>query len=1139
MTRTSMGRCLLGACLAALTPIAASQIAQEPLLNRLNSVAPNLVLIFDTSGSMDMDSIYEYGNPSDTGPVGPGTDGTTIRGPRSPDVNKLYYDPRVRYRPRVAYDGTPLPLNPLSDRWKVYFRIGSGSYTTGGALTLATSYHRPDYNPPSWSVVPGSSASYPIDVDISELPVTRLFPKFVNRTDCVTYSNACTFTEERRNHSNWKKWYSTRALMAQTGLGAALQPVTPDSIRLGFGSLTKLEDEQLLSAGVSSFSAGPGGGKQRFFNWLYSQSFSGGTPNLPAVNNVGRYYQRTDSDGPWATTPNPSSVRVTTEPAPSGPGAAEPPANHASCRRSTTLLVTDGYWNSGRPTTAGNSDNTPFTISPAVGPPFSYSPVAPYADNYSNTLADLAMHYWGRDLRTDLPNRVAPLNTIAGQNPSTWQNTSFYAVTLGLLGTLPRTASVTADLASGAISWPEPVANGPTTIDDTWHATINGRGELLNANNSQELTDAITRVITGIAGTPQTQSGVAVSATFLRNGTRKYKPEYVPGSWTGRLSAVELDVVTGNDKVPPVVHWQVERGLDPTGEPLTTIPAHTARNVGTWNGAQGVVFNATNTGLTASLVNYIRGDTSMELRKTGGIFRNRLSRLGDIVNSSPVFVRDNLDLQYESLGLGDYRDFVAMKATRSGILFIGANDGMLHAFSDADGAELFAYVPQAVVPELHKLTQTPFVHRYYVDGPNVETDAYRSSDDSWRNLLLGTTGAGAKAVYALDVTYAGFGSMLPADILWEVSDTKPGFGRLGHVLSEVQTGVTVNGRWIAVFGNGFGSAGGGASIFIVDLFTGELLNELRTSATGSNGMGGVRLVFDGRRRVLGGYAGDLQGNLWKFDLTGDPVDWKIGLNGSPLYSAGATRPITAPPTVVPHPDRGFMIAFGTGKFFETSDASPPYNPQRLVGIWDAQPFGAPSTPAGAASLTGVSQLVQRTISTVTVGASEYFTVSSGPITWGNGLIELRGWYLDLPNSGQRTVNPLELLGGTFLLASTLSPESSVPPDVCVMSGSGSGWAYIIDAVTGSGPTLATLDTNLDGVVNDADEVVGGYRDAVDGRPAPISLQVTARTNRLCVVTAQSTCTQIRLQCGQQGMPACPSSSAGSIKSRSWRQLFMR
>ncbi|KQT10706.1 hypothetical protein ASG30_07790 [Ramlibacter sp. Leaf400] len=1136
-------RLLVATALAGVAPWALPEIAQAPLLNRSNSVAPNLMLLLDTSGSMIGTSgsgIYEHGDPSDTGPIGPGS----VWGRNSPDINKLHYDPRVRYYPRVAYDGTALaedspdPNNSAHHRWDVYFRINPGQpYTTGN--DSIGNYH-PSYQPhvvaPA-SVVPGSTAPYPQNIDARvSPPLTTLMPKFVNRTDCVG-ATACTLFEERANYMRWRKWYRSRALMAETGLGFALQPVVADSIRLGWGEIYQVYNAGMLTAGVSSYSDGGGGGKDRFFNWLYSRTYANGTPNKWAVARAGNYFRRTDSDGPWATTPNPSSITVSSPSGgPTGPGAAELPTDHASCRRSFTLLVTDGYWNIGGPSNIGNFDSTRISVPQVAGPDYTQDATAPFTDSASNTLADIAMYYWGTDLRQDLPNRVPQVQTAAGLNPSTWQNTSFYAVTLGLLGDLPRTAAVTQSLYNGTQNWPTPVSNTPSTIDDTWHATINGRGELINARNAQELTDSISRVLSGVAGTPQTQSGVAVSAVFLRNGTRKYKPEYVPGIWSGRLSAVELDAVTGNEKNPRLVHWEVERGTDSNGDPISTIPSHSARNIATWTGTTGANFDAAATGLPASLVNYIRGDTNQEIRK-GGFMRNRTARLGDIVNANPVYVRDNVDLGYDSLGLGDYREFMIVKMARPGVLFVGANDGMLHAFRDSDGVEIFAYVPRAVWPNLHRLAEPPpgFRHRYFVDGPQSETDAYLGG--SWRNLLVGSTGAGAKAVYALDVTDSG--NLQPGNVLWEVSDSTTGFANLGHVLSEVQTGVTAGGHWIAVFGNGFGSVNGYASLFVVNLHTGQLMAEFITHTGPGNGMGGVRLVQDGSRRVIGAYAGDLLGNIWKLDLTGAPANWRVGLGGAQLYAAGSGQPITAPPTVVPHPDRGHVVVFGTGKFFETSDASSPYTPQRLYGIWDAQPFGATSTPPGA-SISGTGRLVQRTITTTTIGQAQYFTVSSGPVAWGDGAGSgLRGWYLDLPNAGQRMINPLELLAGTFLLASTLSPESSAPPDVCVATGSGSGWVYIIDGVTGSGPTIAALDTNSDGLINDTDVVVGGYRDAVDGRPSPIRLQSPANSNRLCIETAQSICTQIRLQCGQLGAAACPVTPTAGIKSRSWRQLFMR
>ncbi|MBK7314736.1 pilus assembly protein [Candidatus Aalborgicola defluviihabitans] len=593
-----------------------------------------------------------------------------------------------------------------------------------------------------------------------------------------------------------------------------------------------------------------------------------------------------------------------------------------------------------------------------------------------------------------LANRVPTINTASVQNPSTWQNMSFYAVTLGIDGTLQQNAATRASLNTGAISWPTPVNNKPSTIDDMWHATINGRGEMLNARNSNELTSGLLRMFESIAGLPETLSGVAVSATFLQDGTRKFKPEYIPGAWTGRLSAIELDGATGNDKVPSNVFWQVEKGVNTTTlDPISLIdPVATRKSkVFTWNGTSAVPFTAGNTGLSADLVDYILGDSTKELRKAGGIYRSRTAKLGDIINSSPAYIFGNVDLSYEKLvgsyGTAathtDYRSFVADKLARTeGVLFVGANDGMLHAFGNNAGTEYFAYVPKAVVPNLYKLSESPYTHQYYVDGPNIETDAFL--DGAWKNVLLGTTGAGAKAVYALDVTTPT--TMNASKVLWEVNSSTPSFASLGYVLYNVQSGKVeatggTNDDWVGIFGNGVGSTSGYASLFVVNLKT------------------------------------------------------------------GASQPVTATPAIVPHPNGGYVVNFGTGKFYEQTDTAPiapatTFITQRLYGVWDKQPFdGATSAPVGA-TLNNTSLLQQQTIGAVMIGGTEWYTVSTNAVNWGDGLAGVgagggyqRGWYMDLPNSGQRVVYPIERLaeriGSTKVLVSTISPVSSAAADsVC-------------------------------------------------------------------------------------------------------------
>ncbi|TFZ00263.1 hypothetical protein EZ216_14280 [Ramlibacter humi] len=1132
---------LLPACVAFACQ---ADVAQEPLLNRPRSVPPNLMLVIDTSGSMLSTLSYEYGNPTPAGPEGP-YPSSTGSGPgcgiypcRSPQINKMAYDPRVRYEPRTTLAGQPLPnTGTVWSTWQVYFsRIGSGPYETGDIEWADTpAYYVSAYPPPASEVVPGSTASYPAVVNTATLPPGTLFPKFRERTDCVQRPDACTLQEEKDNYNNYNFWYSSRIAMVNTAIAKVLSEVPDDVVRVGVASYGEMSNwfgpNMHLGVGVSKLDASQ---RARIDQWISTVRIGGDTPTRTVMGRVGQYFERKDSDGPWATVPNPASTSFKPTVA-TGPGSAEPESAHASCRRSYAMLFTDGYWNDkttgadARPK-VGNVDGTGFTISRNPSPPYVYTPMAPYADLQEDTLADVAMSLWGRDLRPDLPNRVSPLSRPA--NPSTWQNLTFYAVALGLPGSLPQTPAMLAELSSGIRPWPVPVPDKPSTIDDMWHATLNGRGEMLTVKNSREVTGAFRRIINDVVGSPHTLSGVAVSSAYLRAGTRKYKPQYVPGEWAGMLSAIALDAATGNERNPPTIYWQVEKGPAPDGSPVTTIPDHAARNVVTWSSMGGVNFDAAGSGLNADLVNYVRGDASQEFRN-GGYFRNRAYRLGDIVNSNPVFIKEGTDFAYEKLvgNFGDYRNFVAAKAARpEGVVFVGANDGMLHGFRDSDGAEVFAYVPRAVYPDLSKLTLDPYPHHYFVDGPLTDTDAYLGG--TWKNLLLGTTGAGAKAVFALDVTNPT--ALGASKMLWEVSSTTTGFANLGNVVNDVQAGITRSNDWVALFGNGVNSSSGAASLYVVNLATGSLIREIVVPAGGGNGLVGLRAVYDAERRLVGAYGGDLQGNLWKFDLTGASGTWQVALGGQPLFAAGATQPITAAPAVVPHEKGGSMVIFGTGKMLESADIQGPFKRQRAYGVWDTAGFG---TSGG--SPAPLSSLVQQVITPVQIGTppTTYFQITRNTV---NYAANQRGWYMDLDSGdGQRVIYPLQRVSDGFVLLSTLSPVSATPPDVCTPSGSGSGWVYLINAFTGSGPEKPAFDTSLDGSVSVMDAVVAGYVDAVDGRPTSIDIGTTKSMDRLCIESADSQCIRIELSCGQAGAKACPTANASGLKSRQWRQIFPR
>ncbi|WP_374668663.1 PilC/PilY family type IV pilus protein [Ramlibacter sp.] len=1053
-----------------------------------------------------------------------------------------------------------------------------------GTPTTTASYFTPGWTPLSSDLATGASViAYPNTANST----TTQYPKFRNRTDCVANAAYCTWAEERQNYANWKEYHSTRYKLAKTGIGLAFQPLDP-TFRLGWGRISALGGSaSTLDKGVRRYDSTV---QKEFLDWLYGITGTSSTPNLATVNRMGQYYQRQDNNGPWADSPT-GNGSITDS------GSAN--NNHASCRRSYGMLMTDGYYTDSITLSDVDSANGPLITSPSS---YQYTPVGPYSDGNgitrSNTFADIAMKYWVNDLRPDLPNNVAP----TASDEAFWQHMNFFAIGLGVTGTLNNAdpavlQSLTGNGAARTLNWPNaPAASSRSAIDDMWHATINGRGSLLNASRADELNEAITKMMSDISGREGTQSGVAVSATSLTRGTKKYTPSYTPVTWNGNVTAYTLDESTGAQNG---IAWQIETltYTDPTTGARTyssIMPDHAQRRIAVGNGAtsgaravnftfadMGSLTSQMNGTVNANLINYLRGDASKEDTSSTSsdptaIYRPRLTRLGDIVNSTPVYVKDSLDMNYQLLpssvpGYSSYRSFVGLKQARAeGVIFVGGNDGMLHAFRDGTydattqatltpgGIEVFAYVPHAVLGTLNQLADKAYVHRYYVDGPLTEHDAYISG--GWKNIVIGTTGAGAgiasgggtsprAGVFAIDVT--GINSsptnITASNVLWEINSSQAAFSQLGHVLTDVQTGVTLDGTWVAIFGNGYESAACTARLFVVNLATGALIREINTasgacSSGNRNGLGGIRVVRNANQQVIGVYAGDLRGNMWKFNLNNaSPASWGVDLGGQPLYAAGANQPITAIPSVLPlpilgttDPKPGYMVVFGTGKFFEVADINTTAQ-QTLYGVWDSAEFGA-SVYTGV-PLTSNSLLVQQTVSTgvVAPNGNTYFSISTNDVPY-TGATPKRGWYINFPNSGQRLVYPLDLLASRFAVADTISP-TNVSLDPCANTSGGTGYLYIVDALNGAGPTEAILDTNGDGNVDTSDLIVSGIEGKADGR----NVNLLVSKNELVTTYANVSggdpgATLISLSCRLTNTCIVPAS--GGTR-RQWRQLFLR
>lgn len=600
-----------------------------------------------------------------------------------------------------------------------------------------------------------------------------------------------------------------------------------------------------------------------------------------------------------------------------------------------------------------------------------------------------------------------------------------------------------------------------------------GDGQYFTANNAAELQDKMRDAIADIQGRISSSSSVATNSTRLDTDTLVFQGRFNSEDWSGDLLAMAI-------RADGSVGDQVWRASE-------QMPAAASRKIMTWDPAhldgdgnaapQGAAFlwaslnaaqqahldkNAAGTtdGLGADRVAYLRGDAGDEVRNGGG-FRNRPHAMGDIVNSDPFFVA-NPDYGYGSLPGAEgeaYDDYRAANSAREPMVYVGANDGMLHGFVADGGQERLAYVPNELFPTLPALSAPDYRHRYYVDGSVIVGDAWLG--EQWRTVLLGSTGAGGRAVFALDVTDPS--AFSAADVMWEFTHAELGTGIGQPAVVRLPTG-----DWVGIFGNGYNSSSQRAQLFIVDLEDPSEVTVIDTGvgdADAPNGLGPV-LVVDttGDRNADTVYAGDLHGNLWKFDLGSSNANnpgWDVAIKDAgvnqPLFRAvdrdGAPQPITARPEAGLHPDGGIMVYFGTGKYFEIGDGVVPDAPQvqSFYAIRDLD-----------ATVTGRAQLQQQTIVAQLTHEGEALRVVSeqtGEST--------QGWYLDLvyddDAEGERVVSPPILRFGRVIFT-TLIPDQ----DPCAYGGS--GWLMELDALTGKRLDYAVFDVNGDGRIDSNDYV---------------------------------------------------------------------
>lgn len=1066
---------------------AALSLSDSPLFLSVN-VAPNIVMTLDDSGSMAW------------GYVPDGISGTAgTRRYASAHFNPQYYNPNVKYTIPTRHDGVVYTTSFNSAR-RNGFDSSRGTRDLRTQYRVTATYRNDETSDASQAINP--AADYSTALQTSN--VQAYYYKYVSTNagcngtktdeDCYTRvlvdNNSGPATvdldgngvvgnvqdkDERQNFANWYSFYRTRALTTISGAMSAIGQVSDGTVRLAWQALNNTSATSCRGFGTTSPGTCRGytsttydnrirnlnsAHRTQFFDFLSRFSSESGTPLRTAMERAGQYYQRVGVNSPYAADPQ---VSVGTE---------------LSCRKNYHVMMTDGIWND-TVTAYGNADNTTTTLGDGVS---SYTPQAPYRDTQnSDSLADIAFFYWHSDLRGDLSNNVAPYMPDqsgtttqkfwnAKNNPATWQNMVNFTVGLGLSGTLTNPAwagsTYTGDypnLVSGAVLWPNTGANATGNVADLWHAAINSRGQFFSAESPDDLGNAFKVILNSILTANPSAAALAANSTSLQSGTLIYQASFDSSDWSGRFKALP---VQGDGSVGAAL-WDA----------ATLLPAHASRNILSHNGTSPITFNWTNlsaaqkTALNADgfgtvdsrgsdRLSWLRGDTSKEVRfynattNPTATFRNRVATvLGDTINSDPAFVKSE-DYGYTSLPLGalgqsTYAAFVTGKSTRPPMIYVGANDGMLHGFRSDTGAadsgrEIFAYVPAAVYDNLSKLTSQSYIHKPFVDGSPSAGDAYING--AWKTVLLGSLGGGGKAVFALDITNPF--AMSTGQVLWEFQDAAD----LGFTLAQAQIARLNNGVWAAIFANGYNSFNDRAYLYIVNLETGALIKKIPAGASTSNGLSTPVLYDDnGDKTVDAIYAGDLQGNMWKFDLNGSTVAaWGVANSGLPLFTArnasAQVQPITSQPRIGAHPNSGVLVHFGTGRYLVASDTSST-EVQSYYAIWDN---GTPVTT------TNRSELQAQTIvaETIEFGKAVRET-SANTVNWAGGM---RGWYLDLlpplGTGGERiTVRPLLLYDRTLFVTRKPSTDQCSP--------GGESWIMQLKADTGARYSSPLFDLNND------------------------------------------------------------------------------
>lgn len=769
-------------------------------------------------------------------------------------------------------------------------------------------------------------------------------------------------------------------------------------------------------------------------------------------------------------------------------------AGYKAVRSGTTITIT-------APASAGALSSTPVVTTggsaSATVAAFTGSTIA--VGGTSETLADVAQHYYNTDLRTSalsnqngaLGNAVDTNNVLpGGDDDATWQHMTTFTLGLGVRGRMVYSPTYKSDTsgdyhsvktgatasssvctwqsAGSTCNWPTPGDSRPENIDDLWHAAVNGRGQYFSATDPASLGVGIaTALQTVTAMTADSASATTSNPNVTTGDNYIFSSIFRSAEWYGDLERRQINVATGAPA--STADWTAAAQLDAkASRTIYTFDSAAANKLkaftwGNLTAAEQAYFTTSYISSTATpplsqfcasgvlclsaanqtaaggapLVDFIRGQRTNEgsADDTSKYFRQRTHILGDIVNSEAIYVRAPV---YDYVDAG-YSTFKSSNSTRKAMVYVGANDGMLHAFDANTGDELWAYIPKLLHPMLYRLADKYYAtnHQFYVDGSPTVGDVYFGG--AWHTILVGGFNGGGRGYYALDVTDPD-----NPKALWELSDTNMGYSYGRPAITKL-----ANGTWTVMLTSGYNNVNPGdgqGRLYVRNAGTGAAIHTIATgvgsdtsAVTGAcatapcpSGLGQIanwveNTKYDNTTTKV--YGGDLYGNLWRFD-----VNDTFGASGVEAQAiATLTGPAGARQSLTARPELGkvagaSVVFVGTGRYLGGTDLNNT-EVQSIYAIKDDGGSTSVGSPRDNVSGTG---FVQQTLTTATCTTEPYCTSGITIRTGSSNAVNFatqKGWFVDLPGSRERATTDPQLALGTLAVTTNL-----LDPSACTVGG---------------------------------------------------------------------------------------------------------